>query len=529
MNLGGQKMDIFSSPSSRKNERKPRLVLGKMPSKIIKTGTATCLILTLMISGLSLESRAADFENGIRVYRAGDFDMAIRYFRRATVYDAENPNLRYYLADSLVKKRRFYEAQSEYHQVIAMAPTSQAAQLSKMGLQLLPKYNVPIQTRAIKSIDGEILTDGPDKINGLTVSGTDYLNEIAENGLLVRWSVKQSPIKLYIEQSPPNIRHFEPGFILQVRKAMDAWMNALGNQISYVIVDTPDKADIRVLWVNTIDTKGFVTETGTTYTAGVTLPNIQNERLTSMDVKLGTFDIRNKPQSVAEIYLLALHELGHALGLRGHSEDSKDIMFAQNQNVSALSKRDINTIRLLYGQEVDITNLPQKKKDDPEREKRVATRLDEEIKAMETQVKTNGSHLNWNNLGSSYFQKGKSLKSQGADAKTDIKEDKKVFYDKAIDAFDKAIKLEPLDASTYYNRCIVYQEIGKLDLALIDVESAIKNDLRENKYYLEKAWILSNMKRKSEAQSALDAYLIRDPNGGKSESVQKIRLRLSKL
>ncbi len=48
---------------------------------------------------------------------------------------------------------------------------------------------------------------------------------------------------------------------------------------------------------------------------------------------------------------LALHEIGHVLGLTGHTNNRGDIMyayFAQLPPDRDLSKRDINTIRRLY-------------------------------------------------------------------------------------------------------------------------------------------------------------------------------------
>ncbi|MEB3310118.1 MAG: matrixin family metalloprotease [Snowella sp.] len=45
------------------------------------------------------------------------------------------------------------------------------------------------------------------------------------------------------------------------------------------------------------------------------------------------------------------HELGHALGIWGHSPDENDIMFySQTKKTSPISKRDINTLIKLYKQ-----------------------------------------------------------------------------------------------------------------------------------------------------------------------------------
>lgn len=52
---------------------------------------------------------------------------------------------------------------------------------------------------------------------------------------------------------------------------------------------------------------------------------------------------------VHDVYTVMLHEMGHALGLAGHSPSQTDIMHARiNRRQSGLSQRDRNTIRLLY-------------------------------------------------------------------------------------------------------------------------------------------------------------------------------------
>ena len=48
---------------------------------------------------------------------------------------------------------------------------------------------------------------------------------------------------------------------------------------------------------------------------------------------------------------IALHEIGHAIGILGHSENINDIMYysTEMQRQSTLSIKDIETARKIYG------------------------------------------------------------------------------------------------------------------------------------------------------------------------------------
>jgi predicted Zn-dependent protease len=60
-------------------------------------------------------------------------------------------------------------------------------------------------------------------------------------------------------------------------------------------------------------------------------------------------------QTISYLSAAARHELGHGLGIWGHSQNPADVMyFAQVRNPPAISARDINTLKRIYQQPTQL-------------------------------------------------------------------------------------------------------------------------------------------------------------------------------
>lgn len=169
-------------------------------------------------------------------------------------------------------------------------------------------------------------------------AGSTYLNEIvaaSTDSILHRWDGRVStPVRVYFP--PTTVANFQPAFLDAVRSAFQRWQEA-GVPVRFNLDADSGSAEVRVQW--RIQFEGE--RSGQT-----DLQWDDDGHLTGGVVTLATFDAKGQPFEPDDLRVLALHEIGHLIGL-DHSPDPGDIMYAQPK-VRDLSPRDIRTASLLY-------------------------------------------------------------------------------------------------------------------------------------------------------------------------------------
>lgn len=165
-----------------------------------------------------------------------------------------------------------------------------------------------------------------------------YLNEIVAasgDSSLHRWDGRVStPVRVLLV--PASVANFQPAFLDAVRGALERWIDA-GVPIRFNLDTDSSMAEVRFHW--RIQFEG--------QRSGQTdLVWDGDGHITGADITLATFDLKGQPLDADGVRVLALHEIGHLLGL-DHSPDPGDIMYA-TPKVRDLSPRDIATVLLLY-------------------------------------------------------------------------------------------------------------------------------------------------------------------------------------
>jgi predicted Zn-dependent protease len=170
----------------------------------------------------------------------------------------------------------------------------------------------------------------------------DYFSEVTSTkvGYLV-WS--RFPIRIYVE-SPLDVSP------TQAQAWVDGVLQAVQEWSAYLplsVVDNQDTADVTILRKNPplqISPETKIPRARSAQTI--------YELYTSNNVLLHRFTILlSKSQTSQYITAAARHELGHALGIWGHSPVQSDALyFSQVRNPSPISPRDVNTLKRIYKQ-----------------------------------------------------------------------------------------------------------------------------------------------------------------------------------
>jgi hypothetical protein len=169
-------------------------------------------------------------------------------------------------------------------------------------------------------------------------AGIAYLDAImatSGDSMLHRWDRRViDAVRVFLgEGRPPTYR---PEFGDAVRSALARW-EATGVPVRFTLLADSGTAEVRINWRIQFEIDRTA-QTDLTWDAG--------GRLESGAITFALFDPQGRPMEADDIRVVALHEIGHLLGL-DHSPDSADLMFPVAK-VRDLSDRDIQSALLLY-------------------------------------------------------------------------------------------------------------------------------------------------------------------------------------
>lgn len=157
----------------------------------------------------------------------------------------------------------------------------------------------------------------------------------ADSGLR-RWQARVTdPIRVYLPE--PALRGYSVAMAHAVRNAFARWERVGDIPVSFLFVPDSSRAEVKVRWIESFETER----------AGEAAI-VWNQRgwVLNGTLTLATHTHHSRPLSPDAVNTVAMHEIGHLLGL-GHSDDPRDVMFPTT-DVHDLTLRDRRTAQLLY-------------------------------------------------------------------------------------------------------------------------------------------------------------------------------------
>lgn len=321
--------------------------MGRLPDKqsMFKPSCmpALCLTLLLSLGLLPLTASADPVQDGVSAYKAKNYARAVQLLQNSlSQQNQPNPEALFYLGLSYTRLNRLEEARKAFEYVIQRVPTNhELAVKSRNNISYLTSQQIALASNSGKA--SQVIQTALSR-----TSQDNYLTHVISNGKIVHFSTQKMPLKVYIENGF-SVSGWNSGMKQAVTMAMRRWQSVSNGKVSFVQTNNPSLADITVRWQ-----KNFPDNI-----LGVSPFQSVGNTILRSDITLAVYyPGTSQPIPFGELITIATHEMGHAIGLKGHSPYPQDIMYYSTSHGAdqALSQRDTNTINMLYKLNADVQN-----------------------------------------------------------------------------------------------------------------------------------------------------------------------------
>ncbi|MBZ0186717.1 MAG: hypothetical protein K8F91_10755, partial [Candidatus Obscuribacterales bacterium] len=193
----------------------------------------------------------------------------------------------------------------------------------------------------VKGLEKESKLAGESSDNS---DAADYMKEITRAGL-VRWESSKMPLRVFIKDGE-GIEGYRDSFRGLLKSAFADWQSASGELVKFVMVDSAENCHIECSWTSDPKSLKTIAEAGNTE-----LFSSRKGLVKGTILFLTVPIVQSLPLTDNRMRRLCLHEIGHVLGMAGHTTNPQDAMFysvGMSDIWKDLSQRDTNTIVRLY-------------------------------------------------------------------------------------------------------------------------------------------------------------------------------------
>lgn len=299
--------------------------------------TILFIVLVVALFYKSPFSAMYNYNKARALYNQRQYEQSLPYFEKSLFADPKGILARFFYVLALSKSEPKYSIQKKLFEMANSKIEDEASKYAKSQTMYL-RYK---------------LLDGIEN---------NYIFNAAMGSDILRWDIRSFPLSVYID-SPNSV---PPYYIESINRAMNLWSSRT-NFVKFKQAQNPLDADILIRFENTPNDlcKGGICK----YAIAHTEPQIdKNKILKQMDLTFYKTNPRKENFTSREVFNTALHELGHTLGIMGHSDNPNDLMYSMKESdfdifafmrteEHSLTARDLKTLVLLYRIEPTISNV----------------------------------------------------------------------------------------------------------------------------------------------------------------------------
>lgn len=265
---------------------------------------------------------------GKKYYDVKEYSKALRMFKMASDARPYDDEPVYYQALALSKLEPTYENQKALYEISQLDNYDKASAFADEVLSNMKKQ-----------LDKKV--------------GSNYIGNVMYDDVLYRWNTKE-PITYYIATNNAPKEYSDA-----IRKGFSNWSAATNSEIMFKEISNNDNANISIYLLD-----GALRNSNDIKSVGSVHPIIKDDVLEKVEINVKTGNNSTNYYDINKFKVLAQHEIGHALGIWGHSSNPNDLMYHTNDYIDeinpnqGITQRDLNTLTLLYKMVPDAINTP---------------------------------------------------------------------------------------------------------------------------------------------------------------------------
>ncbi len=312
-------------------------------------------------------NQAAELTNeAYRLTKSGNSSQAIELLKQALIIDPSSCVAHLDMSVALIALKRYDEALRESSIVLQLNPNEEKGYLNylaaaiganhmldalRVGQEYLARFpkgqNRTTLSNEMVAVSQEM--DRRAKTRGLMAppgAPDNYLFLVTPYGKR-RWASTFMPIKVYI-YPVRHLKGFLPEYESILISSFMTWQNDTHGALRFIPVNDPTQANIECRWTDSLADLKLAAEAGDTQIFGDRNNNIYHVIITILTCRP---DMPGEKLTTNLMHQVCLHEIGHALGIDGHSDNAQDVMYCAtdpNVEIVEISQRDLNTLFLIY-------------------------------------------------------------------------------------------------------------------------------------------------------------------------------------